>query len=243
MPETVSTESTTTTESTPSLGWRAGLPDPLKENEAFKSFKTVGEFAQHHLDTASKVTDLEAKMKDAVPKLPDDATDEERDLYYEALGRPEKPDQYEFDGEDKNAPEWTNHWKQQFHSLGLTKEQAKSLSAAFNSQIQKMVDAHNAARQNEIKAAEEKLKSEWGDKFDTNAELAKRFYKTHLGKEFDKSFEGANAEYRLDTIRLLFKVAALTGEDRSPTGVQEKSNAEVPIGLTFDKSKMPPARI
>jgi hypothetical protein len=196
----------------------AGLPDPLKGNEALTKFKTVGDFATDYLATTAKVSDLERKVGSSIPKLPDDATDEERGLYFDALGRPKEAKEYEFDGEDKNASEWTSQWKQEFHSLGLTKAQAKELSSKFNGSIQKMVEAHNVALQNEYKTAETALKSEWGDKFDTNVELAKRLYQKHLGTEFDKDFDGGTDKTRLATVKLLFKVAQLTGEDRSPQG-------------------------
>ena len=60
MPEAV-LETPVTTES---LGWRAGLPDNLKQNEAIVPFKTVGEFAQDYLQVRTKATDLEGKLKD-----------------------------------------------------------------------------------------------------------------------------------------------------------------------------------
>lgn len=221
-------------------GWIAGLPDTLKTNEAFTKFKTVGDFANDYLATTAKVSELEQRVSSSVPKLPDDATDEERSLYFDALGRPKQPSEYEFDGEDKNAPEWTSHWKQVSHSLGLTKTQAKNLSTAFNQQMQKMVEAHNAKMQGEVKTATDKLKSEWGDKFDTNVELAKRLYQKHLGTEFDKDFDAGTGTTRLSTIRMLVKLAALTGEDTSPQSTQRPQVNGV--NNPYPKSQMPPAR-
>lgn len=223
-------------------GWIAGLPDTLKTNETFTKFKTVGEFANDYLATTAKVSDLEKKVSNSVPKLPDDASDEERSLYYDALGRPKQPSEYEFDGEDKNAPEWTSQWKQEFHSLGLTKTQAKLLSGRFNATMQRMVEAHNAKIQSEISAAETALKSEWGDKFDTNVELAKRLYQKHLGNEFDKDFDAGTSVNRLQTIRLLVKLAALTGEDSSPQGGQSRTGASPSSFISYDKSPAPPKR-
>ena len=224
-----------------SLGWRAGLPDDLKTNEAFVPYKTVGEFAKSHLELATKAKEMEGKLGDAIPKLPDDASDEERGIYYDALGRPKQSSEYEFEGEDKNAPEWTSQWKQTFHSLGLNKSQAKSLSAAFNSSMQQMVDAHNTKLKNEMTAAETKLKSEMGDKYDTNVELAKRMHQKHLGTEFDKDFSSATPEQRFGMTRLLLKIAALTGEDRSPTAGRGPGTSK-PNGMAYPNSSMPPAR-
>lgn len=223
-------------------GWIAGLPDPLKTNETFTKFKTVGDFANDYLAVSTKASELEKKVENSVPKLPDDASDAERSLYYDALGRPKQPSEYEFDGEDKNAPEWTNYWKQEAHKLGLTKSQGKALSAAFNAQMAQMVKAHNERLQAEVTTATEKLKSEWGDKFDTNVELAKRLYQKHIGTEFDKDFDAGTGTTRLATLRLLFKVAALTGEDRSPQGGLPQNGGKQVSFIAYDKSPAPPKR-
>ena len=221
-------------------GWVAALPDPLKTNESLTSFKTVGDLANDYLATKTKASELEGKIANTIPKLKDGATAEEQAAFYDALGRPKDAKEYEFDGEDKNAPEWTAHWKQVSHQLGLTKAQAKNLSTAFNAQMTQMVEAHNAKIAGEITTATEKLKSEWGDKFDTNVELAKRVYQKHIGTEFDKDFDAGTGTTRLQTMRLIFKFAQLTGEDRSP-----QSSSTIPsktAGNPYPNSKMPPAR-
>ena len=221
-------------------GWVAGLPDQLKANESLTKFKTVGDLASDYLATSTKATELEQKVSNSIPKLTETATDADRAAFYDALGRPKDAKEYEFDGEDKNAPEWTNHWKQVSHSLGLTKTQAKNLSTAFNAQMTQMVEAHNAKIAGEVTAATEKLKSEWGDKFDTNVELAKRVYQKHIGTEFDKDFDAGTGTTRLQTMRLIMKFAALTGEDRSPQGGNTISSTGA--GNPFPNSKMQPAR-
>jgi hypothetical protein len=221
-------------------GWIAGLPDALKSNESFAKFKTVGDFANDYLAVSTKASELEQKVGNSIPKLKDDASPEERSQYFDALGRPKDAKEYEFDGEDKNAPEWSSKWKQEFHSLGLTKTQAKELSVKFNGQIQAMVEAHNASLKNEYTTAETKLKSEWGDKFDTNVELAKRVYQKLNLSEFDKDFASGTDITRLSTIRFLMKVAAATGEDRSPQSANGTPGKV--SGNPFPKSNMQPAR-
>ena len=225
-----------------SLGWRAGLPDDLKQNEAIVPFKTVGDFAKDYLQVRTKATELEGKLGNYVPKLPDNASDEDRNLYFDALGRPKQPSEYELDGEDKNAPEWTNQWKTQFHSLGLTKTQAKQLSTAWNSQMQKMVDAHNASIQSEVTTSETKLKNEWGAKFDTNVELAKRLYQKYGEGEFDKAFDAGSSANRYSIIKMLVKFASVTGEDRSPQAGLNQTATKGTSFINYDKSPEPPKR-
>ena len=233
--------------------WLAQLPDDLKTNEAFTSYATLGDLAKAHLEATGKLSESDGKlselreeydgfMENAIPKLPDDATDEERNVYFQQLGRPETASEYEFDGEDKNAPEWTNYWKEQFHSLGLTKSQAKTLSSTWNAQMQKMVEAHNVSIQNEAKEAETKLRNELGEKFDTYLELAKRTWAKYGEGDFDKAFDNGNSAYRISTIRMLLKFARLTGEDNSPMG-GKSVNGQKPSGfITYDKSPAPPNR-
>lgn len=226
-----------------SLGWRAGLPDDLKQNTDIANYKTVGDFTKDALSWKGKVGELEGKLKDSIPKLPDDATEEDRNTYLDALGRPPKASEYEFDGEDKNAPEWTGFWKGEFHKLGLTKAQAKQLSQQFNGQIQQMVKAHNDALKTEMTAAEQKLRGELGDKFDTSVELAKRLWQKHGDGDFDKMFSTETSTNRYGMVRFLLKMAALTGEDTSPQGGGHVSGTgEVVPGIRYDKSPPPPKR-
>jgi len=245
MDATTQTADATTATDTTSLGWRAGLPDDLKQNADLSTYKTVGDFTKDALSWKNKASELEGKLGDYIPKLPDDedVTEEERNLYYDALGRPPKASEYEFDGEDKNAPEWTNFWKEQFYGLGLTKAQAKALSTQFNGQIQKMVDAANNALKAEATAAEQKLRTEMGDKYDTNVELAKRLWQQHGEGEFDKVFSNETSTNRYGMVRFLLKMAALTGEDTSPQAGHSGTSAEAkPEDAWMNMYKNPKAR-
>jgi hypothetical protein len=236
-------DKTQTTTQAPSLGWRAGLPDDLKEHEAFKSFKTVGEFAKSHLDTAKKATDLEKKLEDSIPKLPDDATQEERDVYQMSLGRPEKAEEYELAGDGKDAPEWTNYWKGELFKLGVSKDTAKALSQALQSQIKRMVEAHNTSIKKEIEEASTKLKAEWGDKYEANVQLAQRLWKAHTDSDFDKAFTGETSANRFQIMRYLVKMAAKTGEDTSlPGAVTSPGGRPERAFISYDKSPAPPKR-
>jgi hypothetical protein len=228
---------------TDSLGWRAGLPDDLKQDEAFVPFKTVGDFAKAHKDTAAKAKDLEGKLANSIPKLGENATQEERNQFFNSLGRPEKPDGYELDGEDKNSKEWTGYWRNELHRIGVPKGQAKEISAAFNKQIGSMVEAHNAAIQKQIADTSAALKTELGDKYDASVQLASRLWK-EWGKtevDFDKAFASETSATRVTMIRFLLNVAAKTGEDTSLRGTGQRQESAKP-GYDLSKFNLPPAK-
>lgn len=226
-----------------SLGWRAGLPDELKQDEAFVPYKTVGDFAKAHKETAAKVKDYEGKLANTIPKLGENATPEEREKFYNSLGRPEKPDGYELDGEDKNSPEWSGYWRNELHRIGVPRDQAKAISAAFNNQMQSMVDKHNAKILADNATAQATLKAELGDKYDTAVVLVSRLWKD-WGKsevEFDKAFASETSSSRTAIMRLLLNVAAKTGEDSS---MRSGGQRQTPQGtfINYDKSPAPPVR-
>lgn len=215
--EPVTTTATTTTSTdTTSLGWRAGLPDDLKQNTDLATFKTVGDFAKSAIETKAKVTDLEKKLGDSIPKLPDDATVEERATYLDALGRPKTAADYKLDGEDKNDPKAMSEWKADFHELGLTQAQANGITQKYGARINKLVDDFKAKAQQEISASEQQLKTKWGTKFDTNVELAKRLWKNYGKAEFDNAFSTTTDVNRFVIMDMIVDFASKTGEDTSP---------------------------
>src|SRR5277367_406104 len=227
---------------TESLGWRAGLPDDLKAHESLSSYKTVGDFAKAHLETATKLKDAEGRLGNSIPKLGENATPEERNQYFNSLGRPEKPDGYELEGGDKAKEEILNPWKQDFHELGLTASQAKGLKAKWDGRINQIVEAHQARTQREIADASTKLKTELGDKYDASIELASRLWKKETDTDFDKAFTGETSANRFTMIRFLLKMAAKTGEDTSSRGAGERGSKAPGALINYDKSPAPPAR-
>ena len=207
------------------IGWKSELPEAMRNSEAFAPYKSKSELWEGHAKlytehnaAVQKATELESKIANYIPKLPDNASEEDRNQFYSALGRPEKPEQYEFAGDDKSAPEWTAYWKSEFHKLGLPKDTARGLSEVFDRKIQEVVDAHNAGIQQQIQESSEKLKVELGDKYDASIELAKRMWAKHGDDDFDKMFTGETSATRFSMIKHLLKIAKLTGEDTSLQG-------------------------
>lgn len=227
---------------TESLGWRAGLPDDLKTNEAFVPYKTVGDFAKAHLDTAAKAKDYEGKLGNSIPKLGENATPEERSQFFNSLGRPEKPEGYQLEDGTREKEDILNPWKQDFHELGLTASQAKGLKAKWDGRVNSMVEQHNAKIQTEIAEAQTKLKTELGDKYDASIELAQRLWKKETDIDFDQAFTGETSANRFTMVRFLLKIAAKTGEDSSLRGSGQRQTQAPNSLINYDKSPAPPQR-
>ena len=118
-------------------------------------------------------------------------------------------------------------WAQKtFLSAHLTKEQATFIGNEFNTFGAVFAEAIIKENEEDIKKqigeASAKLKTELGDKYDAGIELANRFWKKHSDTEFDKVFDKESNGNRFQMIRFLIKVAKLTGEDFSPSGIPGK---------------------
>jgi hypothetical protein len=227
-----------------SPGWLAGLPSDLRDNEAFKAHKTVGDFAKAHLDVAAKAKEYEGKLANSIPKLGENATQEERDRFYNSLGRPEKPEGYELDPEKKNAPEWNKYWEDALFQEGVSKQTAQGLQKRLNAQMTQMVEQHNAKILAENTKAAETLKTELGDKYDASVALVSRLWK-QWGKtevEFDKAFSTETSANRVTMMRFLLNVAAKTGEDSSLRAGGQRASTATP-GYDLSVFKLPPARV
>lgn len=225
--------------------WVAQLPADLKDNESFTQYKTIGDLAKAHLEVSGKVKDLDglqAKLKDSIPKLKADAKPEEREAYYKALGRPDKPEEYEFKGEnlDPKSIEWA---RQAFFENGLSKDVANKIAAGFNDFQKAQVEALKANVKAETAAAEAKLKTDLGDKFEATKELASRFWKKHFAENAEalKFLETPTVEGMLlgnnpYFISLFAKAASLTGEDTSSPGSPSQAGKKEGLQGFYDKS-------
>ena len=170
--------------------WIAQLPDDLKGNDSLTQFETLGDLAKTHLDNAGKVTELEGKLDKAIFKPEEDASDEDREHFLNSLGRPETPEGYKFDLPELPdelqtlyTEEDEKSYREFAHKNGFTAEQADK---AYGMHFQLLADAHAKAEKMAAdfqEQAVEKLKTDWGDDYKPNSELAVRVAK-FCGDEF-----------------------------------------------------------
>lgn len=153
--------------------WMAQLPDDLKGNQNLTKYATIG-------DLGNAVLDLEGKTKNSVQMLSENSTQEEKDHYYKTIGRPDRAEDYAFDVPDDLPEEVMFNddnvakFKNAFHGMGLTKEQAKGLfDFSVKHAMEEKEYLDNLASELKTKNTQE-MKKLWGGEFDKNVELAAR---------------------------------------------------------------------
>lgn len=132
--------------------------------------------------------------KATVVRIPGaNASQGERDAYYAAIGRPEKPEGYALTKPDKigdvAVPDgiWdakrASAFQAKAHELGLTPAQAKSLAEFSISDTMASMGDLRQQQENIVKQSTEALRKEWGADFDANLAAAKRAAEQFGGKD------------------------------------------------------------
>jgi hypothetical protein len=170
----------------------AGLQDEgtrkWVETKGYKSVDDVAKAAFH----------AEQKIGSSVTKPADDASETEWNAFYSKIGRPEKPDAYEFkrpDGLPSDLPydeALAGSFKTWAHQAGLNGRQAQTLHDQFALAQAEQAKAHVAALTKAVETTADALVKDWGPQdsegFKTKHELANRaLKKLGLVESFKKS--------------------------------------------------------
>lgn len=236
-----------------SLGWRAQLPDDLKSNEAFTGFKTIGDLAKTHLETSGRAKELEGKLGEAIPKLKEGATEEERNAYFKALGRPDAPDAYTLpsppDGYppeaafDENAQKWFRHLSYKYN---FTQSQAEGLLTDYYGLVMKGHEMDQAKKVQTVADQIQELQKDpdWaGDRFDVNVKQVERVLAKFGSERLTRLFEEAKIDGRHlgnhpDMLRFVWNIYKVLGEDTLIHGIPPRSKPKGEEGAQISYPSM-----
>jgi hypothetical protein len=169
------------TETQKSAGWLAAVSEDIRNHEALKEFKNSNEAAHAYVK-------LHELSKQSIVKPGDKATQAELDAYHKALGRPEKPEDYELPEGYKEFDKSGNFQKwvrDTAHKHNLSKSQAEAYLA---DQLEYLNGLTKAGQEQKAKQAETEKVAYEKSKVETDAELTKRW-----GKEADSKKKAAMA--------------------------------------------------
>ena len=164
--------------------WKSTVEEGLRTHPSLEKFKEPGEVFKSYVE-------LEKLVGAKGVILPGEkATPEEIDKFYNALGRPEKPEGYKLSAleklhpELKITPESETGFKTLAHKHGLTTKQADGLYKDFYTMSSSVLTKRDEQMSTAKHEAETKLRTDWGADYDKNLSSAKRLI---------EKFGGANA--------------------------------------------------
>ena len=236
------------------LGWRAALSDDLKQHPLIKDYQKPSE----------AIRDLVAFKESEGRKLliPDmeKATAAEKAAYYVKLGRPEKPEGYEFtkpEGlpDEMFNPKLAGDFAQFLYEKGAPKSLAQDIYKWYNQMVidsSKTVKDQEAQKEAATKQVTEeavnKLKNEWvGDKFTENTAIAVGAFKKFSNEDTTKFLETAKIDGILlgnhpQFLKLFYEIGKLTKDDSallhkegSGTGIETEESKAVTMFPSMSK--------
>lgn len=194
-------------ESPKSLGWRKQLRQEFWENEEAAKFGNPSDLFQAYLEQ-------QERLGKAVLPPGEDATEEDVQSFYKALGVPEDPSGYNLPDVEGMPEGYSSKFAQLALHAQLTPAQAERLMKADAENYLQTVKASKEASQK----AEQELRKEFGDKFDEKVEQANKFLAKvggdRLLKEFAKSPMGNNP----DMVRFVVRMSEVVSEDSIESG-------------------------
>lgn len=228
--ETTETQSTETTQETTKQEtkeqtaqekddavWRDSIKDESlrKFSEQFTTLE----------DLAKSTLHFRQKLSNAITKPGKDASEEDIKAFHKALGVPESPDGYKIDVPE-GANEALGEEDVQSFIAGLaetahaTGARTETVNALVKELLDKMVDAkqeREKKEQDDIAAAEQALRKEYGKDYDVNVQYAKRAFKQFGDEKFldliDKAeYQGVALSSHPDFIKYFVPVGRRMGE-------------------------------
>lgn len=194
-------------------GWiDAYVPEDLRHMGDYRTITTVAQLAKGF----GSAKTLATRQGKGIMPLAEDAGPTEKAAYYEALGRPKAPDDYEIVVPEDMAETYDaatlKPTMQAMHDLGLTQAQAQGMVALDVTRAQEAKAQRNSAQEAAYDEGLKTLKKEWGDAFDQKMHQANAVIE-----------QGVPAEKReellerwgndLDLVRTLSKTGELLLED------------------------------
>jgi hypothetical protein len=141
--------------------------DDLKSFVQERKFTSVEQMAERYKNLES----LKGVPDDRLLIVPKNWDSPEASAMWEKLGRPKDPKGYEFT-EKPADPTFLKWAEDSFIKNNVVKSQAQGLLKSYNEFMTKSLAESATARANAIKQADEKLRGEWGAKYDENLKIA-----------------------------------------------------------------------
>lgn len=221
-------------------GWMAILPEDMREAPSLKNFKSVEGMAKSLLSAQRMVG------ADKVALLTDASSDEDRNEFFRKVGRPDKPEGYEFKKLDESKMpkglatnrEFESAFANKAFELGLSKEQANKLRDWHNDIVLSSYKDADTLMDEQYDKAMSELQKEWGNASQANIDLANK-----VVVKFDP--ENKLIEQGLGNnpvlVRMFAQIGKMFSEDSLVVGEASKtpSNAQSRINDILGDKKHP----
>lgn len=192
--------------------WMSQIGDITKDAakaDRLSKFEKIG-------DLANAFMELEGKLGNTLVKPGENASNEEREAFYKALGKPETADKYDIKGEN------TDIFRKMAYENNLTNDQAKAIWNSMQELGKNMQAAQKTAYEQQAKETQNALIAEYGKDYPTKIEMLKRGVANYGGEAVAAKLQNAGLLADADVVKLFIRL----GEESSEASAQGKTKGK-----------------
>ena len=179
--------------------------------EKLSKFEKIGDLANNYLE-------LEKKLGSSIVKPGDDASDEEKEAFYRALGKPEAADKYSIEGEDAEM------FRKMAYENNLTDEQAKAFYKSLQEVGNNFIAAQKTAFEQQAKDTQAALQKEYGKEYPTKIVMLKRGVAAYGGEKMGAKLQQAGLLGDYDVVKMFILLGEQSAEAGSPGNTKGKAD-------------------
>ena len=199
------------------------LPEGLREEPSLQTFDSVDKLAKSYVNAVKKI----GGDPNTLVRIPQEG--ENRDAFYNQIGRPEQPSGYNFDEVVGEDPEGTlDGFKEFAHHHGLTQTQAENILNLYGEiQEDESQQFEESQRQFDIDSQIE-LQKEWGKNYDGKIDMAARAFAEFSTPELKQIMDETGMGNHPELLRIFAKIGERLGEDSLVVGTGLGANQMSP---------------
>jgi len=165
---------------TTSVDFQTLIPEESREERSLQNFQNMNDFVKSYLHSQKLVG------ADKIPVPNKMATDDDWNEVYKRLGRPNSPDEYQYQLPEQNKLDdaTLKAFSDQAHKLGLLPKQAQGIIDYYNGLAQQSEQSASMQQETARLEAETVLRKEYGPAYDNKINAAKNLATNTLGAEF-----------------------------------------------------------
>jgi hypothetical protein len=211
------------------------VPEELREAKSLGQFKSIEDLLKGYVQTKAMV----GAKSVVVPSK--NATPEQREEFFKAIGRPDQAAEYDAPASDALPDGYTmgetdlNHLRTVAHGLGLSKAQGEQLIGEYAKLHAQQLAGEQQQMLQRHTDAEKQLRAEWGGEFDARLDTAKLAIKELGGDALVAELESSRLGDHPEIVKAFYKVGQMIGDD---PGLVTSGTARLSVAPVEAKQKI-----
>jgi len=186
----------------------SSMPEGLRDEPSLQTFDSVDKLAKSYVNAVKKI----GGNPDNLISLPQEG--ESWDNLFNQIGRPEKPDGYDF-GDDDGV---LDDYREFAHQTGLTQDQAENILNLYGDIQEQEHNQHVKDLEDLELDTKINLQKEWGNKYEGKVDMATRAFAQFTSPELRTIINKTGLGNHPEMIRAFSKIGESLGEDSLVVG-------------------------